>query len=519
MMEAEQLSIASDEVQVGSSQQLPRALVAPRGNTLWNAVVRFGAQFVAIGANLLATPYIIRKLGVESYGIIGVINTIVGFMAIVTTSLTSTVGRNMTFAIEREEYENANKEISTAVYGLVRLFAIALLPLCALSIFIDQLIVIPRDLASAARFFCFLAVVSFGFSTLSGPLGAAMYVRNRLDLLSGASLARTICFLAAIVALFSIVPASLTTYGAAMLGGSMLICFLHARIHKYLLPGIEISKHWYDRKILKGIVSLGGWMTVNQIGALLFLQTDLLVANRMLGVTMAGQLAAISVIPLQLRVLAGLFSGLFGPTQAAIAARGDWAAYAKYLLCSVRLTSLFFALLVGVFCGSAHEVLSIWLGPQFGPLTPVALVLTAYLIISLGISPTWDATLILGKVKIPAVVTLVMGVANVLLAITLAARLGLMGIALSGCIMLTLRNALFTPWYVSRACNMSVWPFLGEHCIAVACGAVVFLVSFGVNSLVSPSSMKMLAMSLVLSTALGLLPLLPLGMRALRRMS
>jgi len=68
-------------------------LVAPRGKTLWNALFRFGAQFLAILINLLATPYIIHHLGVESYGVVGVINTMISFMAISTSSLTSTVGR------------------------------------------------------------------------------------------------------------------------------------------------------------------------------------------------------------------------------------------------------------------------------------------------------------------------------------------------------------------------------------------------------------------------------------------
>jgi len=162
---------------------------------------------------------------------------------------------------------------------------------------------------------------------MSGPLGAAMFVRNRLDLFSGASLARTVFFIASIVALFSTLGANLATYGVALLAGSILVCFLHLRIHRHLLPGIEISRRWFDRTVLREIISLGGWMTVAQIGGLLFLQTDLLVANRVLGISATGQLAAISVISLQLRTLASLVTGLFAPNQAAIAARGDLTAF------------------------------------------------------------------------------------------------------------------------------------------------------------------------------------------------
>jgi len=509
-------SIENSETFVIPVSEVKRTQIAPRGKMLWNVIARFGGQFVAVLANLLVTPYIIRKLGVESYGIVGVINTMISYMAIITTSLTATVGRNLTFAIERQEYEKANKEISTAVYAVLRIFVIAFLPLCAFSLFIDQLIIIPQTLVSGARIFCFLSITSFVFATISGPLGASMFVRNRLDLTSGANLARTLVFIGTIVTLFSTFGASLPMYGIAMITGSILLFSIHLRIHKYLLKSVEISKHWFDRTLIKDIVSLGGWMTLSQIGGLLFLQTTLLVANRTLGPLEAGQLAAISVIPLQMRVFSGLVSSLFGPTQAAIAARRDWVAFSAYLLSSIRLTILFFSLLVGVFCGSAREVLSIWLGNEFAPLVPVALVLTGYLILGLGSSPLSSAVLMLGKVKVPAIVTVIMGAVNVILSVILAHIIGLMGIALAQCVTLLFLNAVFVPWYVSRACKMSLWLYIREQCLGVGCGAVIALISYGMNSLIHPDSLAALVLSISLSAILGLLVLLPFGLHTIK---
>jgi len=491
--------------------------IPPRGNTLWNAGFRFGAQIVAVCISLLLTPYLIRHLGVEAYGIVGVINTMICYVAIITTSLTATVGRNLTFAIEREAFLVANKEISTAVFGLIRVFLFVLPPLFLLSAFIDRLIVIPLELRSPARLFFLCAVLAFALNAMSGPVGAAMFVRNRLDIASTASLARSVCFAVLIVGLFSAAGASLMSYGAAVLASSLLLLFLHLRIHKHLLPGINISHRWYDRSILKGIVSLGGWMTVAQIGGLLFYQTDLLVANRLLGPLESGHLAAIVAIPLQLRVLAGLFSGLFGPTTSALAAKNDWENVSKYLLQAIRLTTLFFALLVGVFCGSARSVLLIWLGPEFASLTPVVLVMTGYLVISLGSSPTFTAVLARGKVRTPAMVTLITGALNVALSIVLARKLGLMGIALSGCIMLLLLNGGFVPWYVNRTCGTSLRSYWREQAIGVVFCVAIALVSTTVDTLIVPDSLRTLLLSLAISGSIGTLLLLPLGLPALRR--
>lgn len=514
--------VTSNQAQLGEEtiQGLSiESISSPRGKTLWNALSRFGAQFLAILINLLATPYIIRHLGIDSFGLVGVINTLVSFMAIATTSLTSTVGRNLTLAVEHHEFEKANKEISTAVYSLLSLFAVFFLPLCALSIYIDRLIIVPDMLVSGTRVLFLLGFLSFIFTTLSGPFGAAMFVRNRLDLFSCASLVRTVFFISIIVALFSTVEASLVTYGIALLAGSILLCLLHLWSHRYLLPGIEISMCWFDRTILRGIVSLGGWMMVAQIGGLLFLQTDLLVANRILGTTAAGQFAAISVISLQMRSLASLVSGLFAPNQTAIWARGEVTAFSAYLFQSIRLTTLFIALLVGIFCGSAREILTVWLGKEFAPLASVAIMLTAYLVISLGVMPSWNAVLAIGKVKVPAIVTLVMGIGNVLLAIVLARKMGLMGIAMSGGIMLTLRNTIFTPWYVARACNINLWAFWRNMCIGVIFGSATYCISLGITTLMHPENMTTLLLSLLFSTVLSSLLLLPYGIQEYNRRS
>ncbi len=498
--------------------RIPTKVVAPRGSTLWNAGFRFGAQIVAVCISLFLTPYLIRHLGVESYGIVGVISTMISYVAIVTTSLTATVGRNLTFAVEREAFQEANKEISTAVFGLIRVFLILLPLLFLVSMFIDRLIVIPPELRNPARLFFLLAAMAFAVNSMSGPLGAAMFVRNRLDLSSAASLARSVCFAVLIVGLFSAMGSSLISYGTAVLASSLLLLFLHLRIHKYLLPAISISNRWYDRNILRQILSLGGWMTVTQIGGLLFLQTDLLIANRVLGPEATGRLAAIAVIPLQLRVLAGLVSGLFGPTVAAFAARNDWESFSDYLLQAIRLTTLFFALLVGVFFGSARSILSIWLGPEFASLTPVVLVMTGYLVISLGSSPTSAAVLARGKVKVPATVTLIMGALNAALSVVLARKLGLMGIALSGCTMLLLLNGGFVPWYIKKTCGTSLRLYGKQQLMGLAICAVIALISNGVDLLVVPNSLSSLLFSLGVSGTAGALLLLPFGLPILRRL-
>jgi membrane protein EpsK len=65
-------------------------------------------------------------------------------------------------------------------------------------------------------------------------------------------------------------------------------------------------------------------------------------------------------------------------------------------------------------------------------------------------------------VRWPGIVTLVLGIAQVALAITLVTTTGLgsAGVALAGAIVLTMKNAIFTPWYCARILKQPAWTFI-----------------------------------------------------------
>ncbi|MHB1001504.1 MAG: lipopolysaccharide biosynthesis protein [Armatimonadota bacterium] len=486
-------------------------LSAKRGSTRRNTIFKFGAHIASVLVGIATVPYVIQNLGIESYGIVGIISGIIGLMAIITASLTSTIGRNLTFFIERKEYDNASKELSTAVFSLLWIIIIATIPILCIAPYIDHLINIPAELVSDTRILFILIFFSFAITSISGPVGAAMFVQNRLDIQAGVTFLRQIVMFALIVIFFTVFSPSLVAYGAALLISSLLQFVLHWIINLYLLPGIFISRNWYDRKILRNLIFLGGWVTIGRIGIMLYLQSDLLVANHILGARESGKLAALLIFSTQIRTIASLVSGLFAPNQMSIAAKGDIESFSSYLLRTIRFITLFVALPVGIFCGSTRQILSVWLGDSFALLAPVTIVLTAHLITNLGGIPLWDSLLAFRNVKWPGLITLCGGIANVILSIVLAgpAEMGLMGIAISGCIILTIRNTIIAPWYVSRVCKFDLMMYIREVMIGIGLGIVIGAISYAVSAVIQPQSIIMLVLSLCISAIIGGMLILP----------
>src|SRR5690606_12621139 len=79
-----------------------------------------------------------------------------------------------------------------------------------------------------------------------------------------------------------------------------------------------------------------------------------------------------------------------------------------------------------------------------------------------AVLPLFSINVAHNKVKIPGLVTLVMGIFFVIFAIMLSGipELGYYGVAIAGVIVLTLKNGVFIPWYSSHILHIPVSIFI-----------------------------------------------------------
>jgi len=490
-----------------------------QGSTKANAIFRLTAYVASAVVMLAALPYIIRALGVDAYGIIGISNSVINYLAIATVAVTAVIGRNLVFAITQKRFDDASKQVSTSLWGLAIFILAVLLPAAAGIFFLEKLLNLPPHLVTDGKLLFVFIFVTFALTTLSLPFSAATFVRNRLDIASGLGFLKQFLTYGLVLWLFSLLHPSLALYGLVTAVVSLFFLVANIGVSRKLMPETQVGLKWVDTAILRGILMFGGWITLNHIGSLLYLQTDIVVVNRVLGAAAAGQFAALAVISTQMRAVGSMVASLFDPNQTALAARGDIEGLLRYVTRSVRIATLIAAAMVGIFCGLAPQILHIWLGAAFAPLSPLALLMTAHLIVNLGVLPLFGVQLALGGVKWPGIVTLVLGLVNILLGITLAGplKLGLMGVALAGCIVLTAKNLIFSPWYVARLCRSTPWPFLQEQGIGLLMGAAVFLVSKGAAILLHPASMGRLGLTLLLASVLSAVVLAPFAYRIFRK--
>ncbi len=428
-----------------------------------NLVANVGNLGLSMVVGVLYVPFLIRHLGPAVYGLIPLISMVTSYMALITFGLDSAVARSLTIALERKDDENANRIFNVSLWGNLALSAMLLVPAAVAIVHVDHILRIPPGYETPARWLFAGTVAAFLLNQVKIPFGVSSFCRNRLDLQNLVAAFETLTRVGLVVGLFCLFTPRVEYIGTAILAGTMVSTIGMVWLWKVLTPSLSISLGKFDWTLFRNLCGTGGWVIISQLGVMLYLNIDLLLANRLFGPEQGGRYAAVLALPTLLRSLAIAVGGIFAPTMYHIYARGDIDGLVVYLNRAIKFVGLVMALAIGLICGFSEPLLSLWLGPAFGSLAPLLFLMAIHLCINLSMYPLYAVPLAANRVKVPGLVTLMIGVGNLLLALLLAGVLGwgLNGLAAAGAIMLTVRHLLFTPLYGARVLNRSYGTFFG----------------------------------------------------------
>jgi membrane protein EpsK len=158
-------------------------------------------------------------------------------------------------------------------------------------------------------------------------------------------------------------------------------------------------------------------------------------------------------------------------------------------------------------------------GPQFAQLGPLMWILTLPLVINLSVLPLFTINVAFNKVRIPGIVTFIMGIGNIILAISLPLLLGwgYYGVAVAGAIVLTLKNTFFTPWYATKIMNISPSTFNKSMIAGLIASLIIIAAAFLCGKILTISSLIIIVIAGVAISLLYLIPLWYIGLNQSER--
>lgn len=480
-----------NEKQETFSKQIPKNLLA---NILYFVLN------VLIG--LFLVPFFIDSLGVASYALVPLATSITSYVNLVVQSLNTSVSRYLTIDLQRNEFKKSNITFNTALFGTLGIILLMLPFVVLISYYSPSFFEIPTSQENAARILFLGVISSFLLRAWGSNFGVSLFAYNRLDLQNLVNAVNIIVQVGLIVILFKLYSPNLVYIGLAYLMGAVAALILTIIFSRKINPHLKVNIKDFRRSKVNEITVMGGWVIINQIGSLLFLQIDLIVVNKLFGTVAGGEYSVVLTWSMMLRTIAGMLVGVLTPVTLTYYAKGRINELISVSKSTVKLTGLAMALPIGYICGFAPQLLSLWVGPEFAKLSLLMVLMLSHLVINLPVMPLFAINVAYNKVKIPGIVTFIMGIGNFLLAVLIPYLTGwnYYGVALAGAIMLTLKNAFFTPWYATKILGIPRNTFLNSMLPSVFAMAVTAGVSCVVANYFQISGLiQLLASGIVLT--------------------
>jgi membrane protein EpsK len=439
--------------------------------------------------SLWFTPYLIRNLGSEVFGFVPLANSVANFLGIITNSVNLSTGRYLTIEIEKQNLEESNQIFNTALLGTILLISAATPIALIVIILAPVLFNIPPNLYRDVQLLFTGTMAAFLLTTFRINFTVASYARNRFDLRNIVNLAARIGQICVIILLFNLDEPKLFYVGIGAFSAALFGFIGDFYLWKLLLPTLMISLQAFRRKYLEHLVGTGTWMFVYQVGAIVLLNMDMLVANRTLDLNLAGMFGALLTIPKNLRIMASAVGGIWGPTILSRYSKSDYTGIDNVILISTKLIGITLALPVGFLVGMAKPFLSLWLGTEFESIAPVLIVMAFPLSATLILGPFFNTQISMNKLKTPALVTISLGMINIIMMVGFSKIYGPLGIALAGAIVWTIRAIFFMPIYTAHILDLAWWRYLVRLLPIIFVTLLVSIVTYFVSVFIPITSL------------------------------
>jgi len=450
------------------TKQVPRNFVTNIATFLFTTLI-----------SLWLVPYLVKNLGKSAYGFIPLAMVFTYYIGIISTSINTSIARYLTIAIQKKEWKKANEVFNSAIIVIFIFIALQALLLYFLLAEIDRVLTIPPEFISDVKVLFLLTFIGYFLSLVSSVLTTIMFAHNRIDLQKGLNILRYVFRLLTIVLCFSFIGPNVKYVGLANLVAAIAVFIGSYIYYKKTTPELKINLGFTRFTIIRKLSDMGFWTMVSTLGTIIFLRVDIFLVNKFLGAEKAGEYAVLIEWSKLLRVFAGFITSVINPLVLISYSNKRINDVIQFEKLGIKILSIIIGVLAGLICAFAHPLLTLWVGFEEMKMAYLLILIVAPLSVNISVRPLFAIFTALNKVRLPGIITLIAGLANLGLAILFLTRsnLGMMGVALSGALILTFKNLLFDPIYSAKILNLRTLFFYNDLFI----GVIVFIITWGLG--------------------------------------
>lgn len=431
-----------------------------------NIVVNIIAFAVQIMIGFYTAPVLIRALGTEAYGFIGLANDFVTYISIITAIFNSVVARFISFEMARnnvergEQYFNSILAADFCLAGLFSLAAAIVVPN------IDRIINVPKDLILDVKITFLITFLAYILGVITSIFTTAAYVKNRLDIQGSRNIIQSLVRLLFIVIFLNAFQIRIYWVSAAALIAAVVVAVLNINITRKIMPEIHVNIHKASWSMILELVKSGGWMAFTSLSAILMRGLDLLVANLMLGSYDMGLLSVARTFPNYFSSIINTIAPIFSPVFIALFAVGKMEELREATKASIKSMALILFVPLSGFLVFSGDFYTLWLGGyssgQIRMITALSTVTVIQSFFDASTSTMAQMSVVTNKLKAPVFVSFFCGLLNVTTVFLLLkfTGLGVYAIVTSSTVIMVLRYVIFNSFYCAHVLGLQKREFI-----------------------------------------------------------
>jgi O-antigen/teichoic acid export membrane protein len=426
-----------------------------RSRMLLSTASNFAGQVLTLGVGFFLTPFILHELGATVYGMFALVSSVAAYGALLDFGFTGAITKYVAEYRAREQLDEVQKLISTAlwVYSLLGLVAIGLSLLLA-PVF-PRFFNIPPGQEQTSIWLVVLLGISIGVSIPCVTPVAILRGMQRFDLANLITTTGTLLWAGGVVTVL------LLGWGVLAVAVVNIPITLLMQIPGYWLvkrvaPQIQVSFLMGSRQLLRQVIPFSSSIFVLNLSSTVQTKTDEIVIGAFMPIAAISPFVLARRLSEMPQILTNQFMLTLMPLASQLHAEDDRARLQGMYTIGTRLTIAIFIPLACILCVLASPILAVWVGAEYARYGYLVIILTLSSLVTVS---QWPAVSILqGMTRHQPLVAMSVGtaVANLLLSIALVNPLGLAGVALGTLIPYFFESFFFVFPYALRVIGVSV---------------------------------------------------------------
>lgn len=456
---------------------------------------------VNISLGLLMTPFLVKSLGISTFGIVQLAISMSTYTAILSTSLNQSNNRFISIAIANNDTDKTKSALSTILTLYMLSFVIVMPFIILISLFPNKVFDLDKQLIESASYMFFMFGISQILIMLTTAFMSPAYAKNRLDVIQGINILRNSLKLFFVFVFFVFISNSLKLLGLAFLLSSIVAVIVAFYSLKKFVPFYYYKFVDFDWIIAKKILHLSGWTIVSVLGGLMFLQTDIVLINIFLGAKESGHYALLLQWSMLMISITIILSIVISPMILNKYAQNKTDELKKIFYKSIKFQGIYTAIPVGLLFVYADTILVLWIGEEYRDLAVYLQLMIFHFGVSQATRQLLTVNTAYNKMKWQGVATILFGLMHILVSMYLLkyTNLGLYGIILSNVSFTLLLNLGFLSFYTSRYLNEKVTKIYYNLIPAIAIEIMIIFFGYFTKSIVEPNGWVMLMLSFLIT--------------------